>query len=278
MTTAPLLTLNDGHPLPALGLGTYALNGAPGVEAIAGAIRAGYRLLDTAFNYENEGTVGAAVRRCGVPRDELVVTSKLAGRHHRYDLAVDAIHESVYRLGLDHLDLMLIHWPNPVEDHYVEAWQALVDCQRKGLLRSIGVSNFLPEHLDRISAATSVMPAVNQIQLHPYWPQLDQLAANAARGVRVEAWSPLHKRALLDEPVLAAVAKAHGWTQAQVVLRWHVQLGSVPIPKATAPERQAANLAVFDFELDPAQVAAISALARPEGGSAQWDPATHQEF
>jgi diketogulonate reductase-like aldo/keto reductase len=277
MTTARLLTLNDGHTLPALGLGTYSLNGAAGVEAITAAIRAGYRLLDTAFNYENEGTVGAAVRRCGVPRDDLVVTSKLAGRHHRYAQAMDAVHESVYRLGLDHLDLMLIHWPNPTEDRYVEAWQALVDCQRAGLLRSIGVSNFLPEHVDRIVEATSVTPAVNQIQVHPYWPQPDQLAANAARGIRVEAWSPLDKGGLLDEPVLAAVAEAVGRTPAQVVLRWHVQLGSVPIPRSSAPQRQAANLAVFDFQLDEAQVAAISALARPDGGG-HWDPATHEEF
>ncbi len=277
MTTT--YTLNDGHTLPGIGFGTYPLGGPAGVGVIVSALHQGYRLIDSAVNYENEGAVGEAVRRSGVPREEIVVTSKLPGRHHAYAEAVTCVHESAYRLGLDHIDLYLIHWPNPGVDRYVEAWQALVDLRREGVVRSIGVSNFLPEHLNRIVAETGVTPAVNQIELHPYFPQEQQREVHDQLGIRTEAWSPIGKASgLRQEPVVAGIAEAVGRTPTQVILRWHVQLGVVPLPKAANPGRQRENLDVFDFELDDAQVAAITALARPDGRLNGSDPAFHEEF
>lgn len=273
------LTLNDGHRLPAIGFGTYPLRGPSGVESMASALRQGYRLLDSAVNYENEEEVGEALRRSGVPREEVVVTSKLPGRHHAYADARTCVHESLQRMGLDHLDLYLIHWPNPRVGKFVEAWQALVDLQADGVLRSIGVSNFLPEHLDRIVQATGVTPAVNQVELHPYFPQEEQRDANARHGIITQAWSPLGRaREVVADPVITGIAEAHDRTPVQVVLRWEVQLGVVPLPKAASAQRQAENLAVFDFELDAAQVAAITALGRPDGRLFDADPATHEEF
>lgn len=275
----PSHTLNDGHPLPVIGFGTYPLGGPGGVESIVSALRQGYRLIDSAVNYENEGTVGEAVRRSGVPRAEITITSKLPGRHHRYAAATTCVHESLYRMQLDHIDLYLIHWPNPAVGHYAEAWQALVDLQRDGLLRSIGVSNFLPEHLSRIIAETGVTPAVNQVELHPYFPQVRQREVDAELGIRTESWSPLGRAGeLFHEPVLVDIAEVHGRTPAQVVLRWHLQLGAVPLPKAASPARQLENLSVLDFELDAAQVAAITALGRPDGRLTGADPAIHEEF
>jgi diketogulonate reductase-like aldo/keto reductase len=272
-------TLNDGHPLPALGFGTYPLGGPSGVDSVTMAIHQGYRLIDSAVNYENEGAVGEAVRTSGVPREEIVVTSKLPGRHHSYLEAVTCVHESLYRMHLDHLDLYLIHWPNPRLDQYVEAWQALVDLQRDGVLRSIGVSNFLPEHLSRIIAATGVTPAVNQVELHPYFPQEQQRQVHAQLGIRTESWSPLGQAGeVLNEPAVVEVARAHSRTPAQVVLRWHLQLDAVPVPKSAGAARQLENLSVFDFELDDAQLAAISALGRPGGRLFDADPATHEEL
>ena len=272
-------TLNDGHTLPEIGFGTYPLGGPAGVAAMVSALHQGYRLIDSAVNYENEGAVGEAIRRSGVPRDEVVVTSKLPGRHHAYGEARTCVHESLYRMQLDHIDLYLIHWPNPGVDRYVEAWQALVDLQRDGVLRSIGVSNFLPDHLDRIIGETGVTPAVNQIELHPFFPQERQRAVDAERGILTEAWSPLGRaQEIMRDPVLADIADAHGRTPAQVVLRWHLQLGTVPLPKAASPGRQQENLSVFDFELDAGQVAAITGLGRTDGRLFDADPATHEEF
>ncbi|QJU52223.1 aldo/keto reductase [Herbiconiux sp. KACC 21604] len=277
-TLAPTRTLNDGHDIPALGFGTYPLRGEEGVAAIVSAIDTGYRSLDTAFNYDNEGAVGEAIRRSGIARDELFVTSKLPGRYHGRTEAAEAVRESIWRLGLEQLDLYLIHWPNPSVDKYVEAWEALVQAREEGLVRSIGVSNFTRSQLERIVAATGVTPAVNQIELHPYFPQVEQRAVNAELGIVTEAWSPLGKRnaAYGQESVLAA-AEAHGVTPAQVILRWHVQLGSVPIPKSGTPARQAENLDVFGFELSDAEVAAITALGQADGRLFGGDPDTHEE-
>ncbi len=279
MTIANTLRLNDGTALPAIGLGTYSLDDAKGVEAIASALDAGYRLLDTAVNYGNEETVGAAIRRSGLPRDEVRVTSKIPGRHHGYDDAITSTKESLQRLGLDHLDLHLIHWPNPSVGKYLEAWQALVDLQRQGLVRSIGVSNFTEEHLDAAIAATGVTPAVNQIELHPYFPQEHMRSVNAARGIVTESWSPMGKRqAPFGEPPIVAAAEAHGVTPGQVILRWHVQLGALPIPKSATPQRQRENIDVFGFELSADEMASITALGRPDGRLFGGDPDTHEEM
>ena len=275
----PTHTLNDGRALPAIGFGTYPLRGDDGVTAIAAAIECGYRLLDTAVNYGNEAEVGEAIRRAGVPRDELLVCSKIPGRHHAYDDTIRSTHESLERLGLDHLDLHLIHWPNPSEGRYADAWRALVALQEDGLVRSIGVSNFTAEHLRRIIEETGVTPAVNQIELHPYFPQVEMRAVNAGLGIRTESWSPLGKRqAPFAEPPVATAAAAHGVQPGQVILRWQVQLGAVPIPKSASPARQRENLDVFGFELTDDEMAAISALGRPAGRLFGGDPDSHEEM
>lgn len=264
--------------LPAVGFGTYKLNGLAGVDAIGSALEAGYRLLDSAMNYENEGAVGAAVRRSGIARDDVIVTSKLPGRHHAYADAVTSIEESVLRTGLDHLDLHLIHWPNPSHDLYVEAWQALIDARDRGLVREIGVCNFLPEHLDRIERETGVVPAVNQIELHPYFPQVEALEDHRRRGIVVEAWSPLGRKSdLLVNPVVTEVAQRHGVSPAEAVLAWHAAIGTVPLPKSSDPERQRRNLAAVALVLDAAEVERITALERPDGRLFDGDPAVWVE-
>jgi 2,5-diketo-D-gluconate reductase A len=275
----PTYTLNDGTTLPAIGFGTYPMSGGDAVDAVVSALDAGYRLVDTAVNYENETEVGDAIQRSRVPREQIVVTSKIPGRHHAYDDAVASTKESLQRLGLERLDLHLIHWPNPGRGLYPQAWQALVDLQAQGLVRSIGVSNFTAEQLDRIIADTGVTPAVNQIELHPYFPQEQMLRVNAERGIRTQAWSPLGKRsAPFAEPAVTDAAERHDVTPAQVVLRWHVQLGTVPIPKSATPERQRENLDVFGFELDDDEMAAITALGRADGRLFAGDPDTHEEM
>lgn len=265
--------------LPAIGFGTGGLSGAAGVDAVSRALDVGYRLLDSAVNYENEGAVGRAVRQSSVPREEIIVTSKLPGRRHAYDAAIATVEESLYRTGLDHLDLYLIHWPNPRVDRYVEAWQALITARDRGLVRAIGVSNFLPEHLDRLIDETGVTPAVNQVELHPFFPQTEQRAANADRGIITQAWCPIYRGGeLLDHLLLRAIGDRHGVTAAQVVLRWHLQLGVVPIPKAAGDERQYENLDVFGFTLTEDEMQQISALGRADGRLRGLDPATHEEL
>jgi len=278
-TDVPTHRLNDGHDLPAIGFGTYPLSGDDGIAAIVSAIEVGYRLLDTAVNYGNEEAVGEAVRRSGVPREELTICSKIPGRHHGYDDAVASTKESLQRLGLDHLDLHLIHWPNPSQGRYAEAWRALVDLQREGLVRSIGVSNFTAEHLRHVIDETGVTPAVNQLELHPYFPQEQMRATHRELGIVTESWSPLGKRqAPFAEPPVAEAAERHGVEPGQVILRWQVQLGAVPIPKSATPQRQRDNLDVFGFELTDDEVAAITALGRPDGRLFGGDPDTHEEM
>ena len=277
--TIPTYTLNDGTTLPVIGFGTAGLRGEAAVEATSSALEAGYRLVDTAVNYENEREIGEALGRSGVPRDELRVTSKIPGRHHAYDDAIASTRESLERLGLDHLDLHLIHWPNPSRDLYVDAWRALVDLREQGLVRSIGVSNFTAEHLDRIIDETGVAPSVNQIEVHPLFPQVEMRRANEERGVLTESWSPLGKRqAPLAEAPVRAAAEAHGVTPGQVILRWQVQQGNLPIPKSATPSRQRENLDVFGFELDDAEMDAITALGRSDGRLFGGDPDSHEEM
>jgi 2,5-diketo-D-gluconate reductase A len=275
----PTYRLNDGTTLPAIGFGTYPMKGKECVEGVLGALEAGYRLIDTAVSYRNEEEVGEAIRSSSVPRAEIVLTSKLPGRHHGYDDARTSVLESLERLGLEHIDLHLIHWPNPRVGRYPEAWRALVDLREEGVVRSIGVSNFAEAHLARIIQESGVTPAVNQIELHPYFPQPEMRAVNARLGIRTESWSPLGKRqAPFGEPPVAAAAEAHGVTAGQVILRWQVQLGCVPIPKSATPERQRQNLDVFGFELTDAEMDAITALGRPDGRLFGGDPETHEEM
>lgn len=272
-------TAHDGFTLPPIGFGTYKCNGADGVDVITRAIDNGYTLIDSAFNYENEGAVGRAVRAASVPREDIIVTSKLPGRHHAYDEAIVTIEESLYRTGLDHLDLYLIHWPLPRLDLYVEAWTALIEARKRGLVRAIGVCNFLPEHLERLQRETGVLPVVNQIELHPRFPQTDMLAYDAEHGIITEAWSPLGQgNDLLDDPVITTIADAHGITAGQAVLAWAAARGAIPLPKAASPTRQTDNLAAVDLTLDASEIDKITALGRADGRNKGQDPATWEEF
>lgn len=276
MVKIPTVTLNDGTPFPELGFGTYKLQGDDGVAAIEAAIDAGYRLLDSAVNYENEAEVAEAVRRSGI-RDELIVTTKVPGRDHGYEETIRSAHASLERLGLQRIDLYLIHWPNPSVDRYVETFRAMVDLQSDGAVGSVGVSNFTEQMLTRLIEETGVTPAVNQVEMHPYFPQAALRAFHAAHGIRTESWSPLARRSeLLAEQVVADVAAAHGVTPTQAVLRWHTQLGSTPIPKSATPVRQRENADIFGFTLTDDEVATLSALERGRlwGG----DPETHEEM
>ncbi|ROR66630.1 aldo/keto reductase [Agrococcus jenensis] len=278
----PTTTAHSGLTLPVLGFGTYRLKGRAGSAAIERAIQGGYRLLDSAFNYENEGSVGAAARaadRHGVERGDLIVTSKLPGRHHAHDAAIATIEESVARTGLASLDLYLIHWPNPRIGQYVEAWGALVEAKERGLVGAIGVCNFLPEHLERLRSETGVLPEVNQVELHPYFPQEEQLAFDREHGIITQAWSPLGRgNDILDRPEIAEIAAAHEATAGQVVLAWAIARGAVPLPKAASAERQRENLGAVDVTLTDDEVAAITALGRADGRLADQDPRVYEEL
>lgn len=275
----PNITLNDGHQLPNLGLGTYQLKGGAGFQQILAAIKSGYRLIDSATNYDNEGIVGKAIRHSGVPCSEFFITSKLPGKYHDYESARDAIQESLARMGIDYFDLFIIHWPLPKRGLYVEAWQALVDAQKQGLIRSIGVSNFEPEHLDRIIEETGVKPAVNQIEIHPYWVQEDNVLENLRRGIKVEAWSPLGRgSAALKEPVIQKIAEKYGKSTSQIITRWHIDRGIIPVLRSSNPAHQREDLDVFDFELENNEIAAINDLNREDGRIDGQDPNEYEEF
>lgn len=275
----PNITLNDGHQLPNLGLGTYQLKGGAGFQQILAAIKSGYRLIDSATNYDNEGIVGKAIRHSGVPRSEFFITSKLPGKYHDYESARDAIQESLARMGIDYFDLFIIHWPLPKRGLYVEAWQALVDAQKQGLIRSIGVSNFEPEHLDRIIEETGVKPAVNQIEIHPYWVQEDNVLENLRRGIKVEAWSPLGRgSAALKEPVIQEIAEKYDKSTSQIITRWHIDRGIIPVLRSSNPAHQREDLDVFDFELENNEIAAINDLNREDGRIDGQDPNEYEEF
>ncbi|MEJ1154873.1 aldo/keto reductase [Microbacterium marmarense] len=277
MTHIPAVTLNDGFSFPELGLGTYNLRGAEGTAAIQTAVDAGYRLLDSAVNYENEAEVGEAVRGSSVARDDLLVASKVPGRSHGRAEAVASVESSLRAMRLDYLDLELIHWPNPSVGKYVDTWRGLIDARERGLVRSIGVSNFTEAMLSELIDATGVVPAVNQVELHPYFPQAALRAFHAEHGIRTESWSPLARRTeLLTEQLIQELAVVHAVTPTQLVLRWHVQLDSTAIPKSSDPDRQRENADLFTFSLTDDQVAAISALER--GRLWDGDPLTHEEM
>ncbi|MEU6818346.1 aldo/keto reductase [Streptomyces sp. NPDC046860] len=257
----PPIILNNGVEMPQLGFGVWQVPDDEAERAVSTALETGYRSIDTAAIYGNEEGTGKAIAASGVPREELFVTTKLWNSDQGYDSTLRAFDTSLEKLGLDYLDLYLIHWPLPARDNYLDTYKAFEKLLSDGRIRAIGVSNFLPEHLERLIAETSVVPAVDQIELHP---QLQQRAArefNAERGIATEAWSPLGQgKGLLEVPAIVAIAQKHGRTPAQVVLRWHIQLGNIVIPKSVTPSRIKENIEVFDFSLDDEDLAAISAL------------------
>ena len=267
-TQIPNVRLNDGTSIPQLGFGVFQIDADDTERLVLEAIEAGYRHFDTAKIYRNEEGVGRAIAASGLPRDEFFVTTKLWNRDQGAGKAADALDASLERLGLDHVDLYLVHWPCPRNDVYVETWAQFAGLRDSGRTRSIGVCNFLQEHLERIIAATGVVPAVNQIEQHPWLQQPELDAYLRAQGIRTEAWGPLGqgKYPLFELEPVAAAAAAHGKTGAQVVLRWHLQRGTIVFPKTARPERMRENADLFDFALTDAQMAAIDGLDRGEAG------------
>ncbi|WP_329171860.1 aldo/keto reductase [Streptomyces sp. NBC_01477] len=264
MTHIPGLTLNNGIAIPQLGFGTYQIEPQDTREAVRTALDIGYRHIDTAQMYGNEKEVGQAVRDSGLPRGEVFVTSKLNNGHHAYGDALSAFARTLDDLGLEYLDLFLIHWPLPEVGDYVETWKALEEILRSGRVKAIGVSNFQPHHVERLLKETGTVPAVNQIEVHPYLTQDDVRAFDTAHGIATEAWSPIAQGKVLDDPVITAIAERLDRTPAQVTLRWHLQRGDIVFPKSVTPARVAENFRLFDFDLAQDDVDAISALDRGE--------------
>ena len=260
MGATPVITLNNGVTIPQIGYGVFQIPEAETAAAVTTAIEAGYRSIDTAAIYRNESGVGAALKATGVPRDELFITTKVWNNDQGYDETLRAFDASIARLGLDFLDLYLIHWPTPKRGKYLDTWRALESLLADGRVRTIGVSNFLPEHLRAVADLGGTVPAVNQIEVHPQLQQRDAQAAGAELGVVTEAWSPLAQAGVLGDPAITRIATAHDRTPAQVVLRWHVQQGRIVIPKSVTPSRIRENIAIFDFELTAEEMAAIDAL------------------
>jgi len=264
MTPVPNVTLNDGNTIPQIGFGVFQVPEEETYNAVTAALQAGYRSIDTAKAYGNEEGVGKAIADSGIAREELFVTTKLWNEDHGHDEALKAFDASLSKLGLDYLDLYLIHWPVPAQDRYVDTYKAFEQLRSEGRVRSIGVSNFTEAHLQRLLEETSVVPVLNQVELHPNFTQKELRAFHAEHNIVTEAWSPLAQGDLLNNAKLGAIAQAHGKTPAQVVLRWHMQLGNVAIPKSVTPERIAANIDVFDFELTGDEMVTIDTLGNGE--------------
>jgi 2,5-diketo-D-gluconate reductase A len=268
MTDVPSIRLNDGNEIPQLGFGVFQIPPDETAEAVRLALEVGYRHIDTAEMYGNEREVGEAIRSSGLDRSEVYVTSKLNNSFHRPDVARRAFGETLSALGFDYVDLFLIHWPLPTlyDGDYASTWRTLEEFKQDGRARSIGVSNFQVEHLERLAAETDVVPAVNQIELHPYLLNEEVRSYGESHGIRTEAWSPIAKGQVLDDPAIAEIADRLGRTPAQVVLRWHIQRASIVFPKSTTPERIRENFQLFDFELEPSDVERIESLDRGEAG------------
>lgn len=274
--------LNDGSVLPHLGLGTIGIKGDQGTFEILNALNTGYRLLDTSTNYDNEGIVGEAVRRSKLPREEILVSAKLPGSDHEYDKAFPLIQESLRRTGLEYFDKYLIHWPNPDDGKYTEAWKALVDAQKQGLIRTIGVSNFEPEHLDNIIAETGVTPATNQVERHPYFNNNRMVEEDKKRGILTEAWSPFGRGYLndvLENETIKEIADKYDRTPAQVILNWNYKAGVFTIPKASNPTHQEENFNSINFELAQEDIEKIDSLDKGEDGRVEGqDPNKYHEY
>jgi 2,5-diketo-D-gluconate reductase A len=259
-SVSPRVTLNDGNSVPQVGLGVWQTPAEETVRAVSAALQAGYRHIDTAAAYRNEAETGRGLVDSGVPREDVFLVTKLWNSDQGYDSTLAAFDASLERLGVDYLDLYLIHWPVPANNAYVDTFKAFAHLRDQGRIRSIGVSNFAPEHLNVLIDATGIVPAVNQIELHPLLPQHELREVHARLGIATEAWSPLGQGSLLTDPVITGIAERHGKTPAQVLIRWHTHLGNIVIPKSVNPERIASNFDVFDFDLDASDMSAIASL------------------
>jgi diketogulonate reductase-like aldo/keto reductase len=265
MTLQPKLRLSDGHDIPQLGFGVWQIGKDEAAGLVRQAIEAGYRLIDSAAIYDNEEGVGAAVRSAGVPRAELFVTTKLWNDRHGFDSALRAFDESMARLKLDYVDLYLIHWPAPRRNAYVESWRALIRLRKEGRARSIGVSNFNADEIQRLVEEMGVAPVLNQVELHPFFQQTPLRSFHASHGIATEAWSPLGKGRILENAALRAIAAKHGRTVGQIILRWHLENGIIAIPKTATPARMRENLDILGFQLDADDLARIAELDQPNG-------------
>jgi len=272
---APTIELLHGAKIPGIGLGTWPFTDDEAASAVRAAIESGYRLIDTAEAYGNEVGVGQAIRDSGVPREELFITSKFNKQWHSVDGVAQTWANSAERLGVDYIDLLLIHWPNPGHGQYVEAWRGLTRLLEQGKVRAIGTSNFKPKHLQRIIDEVGVVPDVNQIELNPYHQRRQARDFHTQHGIVTESWSPIKPAEMLADPAIRAIAERHGVTPAQAALRWHIQHGLLPIPKSGNPKRQRENLDVFSFELTPEEMAAIDALDRGDVGISDSDTFGH---
>ncbi|MCA4722721.1 aldo/keto reductase [Mycolicibacterium fortuitum] len=257
---SPRVTLNDGNSIPQVGLGVWQTPAEETERAVTAALQAGYRHIDTAAAYRNEAETGRGLANSGVPREDVFLVTKLWNSDQGYDSTLTAFDASVERLGVDYLDLYLIHWPVPANNAYVDTFKAFAHLHDQGRIRSIGVSNFAPEHLTVLIDSTGIVPAVNQIELHPLLPQHELRELHARLGIATEAWSPLGQGSLLADPVITGIAERHGKTPAQVLIRWHIHLGNIVIPKSVNPERIVSNFDVFDFDLDESDISAIASL------------------
>jgi 2,5-diketo-D-gluconate reductase A len=277
MAKVPTITLNDGNTIPQLGMGVWQVDPAITARVVEDGIKAGYRLIDTAEGYDNEQGVGEAIRRTDVPREQLFVTSKLRTGAHGRDDALKSFDATMKALGLEQLDMFLIHWPAPGLNKYVEAWRTLIELQRQKLIRSIGVANFNQDHLERIIGETGVKPVVNQIELHPHFQQRDKREYLKRQDIAIESYSPLGTGSVLKDKAIAAIAKSSGKSVAQIIVRWHLQQGLIVIPKSTHAERLKENMAAVDFELGEDEMDRLEQLDRGEAGRTGSNPATNND-